>query len=239
MELKKKLLILSFSALIFSCGENAKQKEALRKATNEVLIQSKGIKINPNLPMIESDAETKLRTAEEVAQRVVVLATTNMVAFNGMTGKEAEDYLRKYGFWQYTTPNEKAFLANPTPDKKNQESWKCEDIWTLMWALKIVDTLGFPNEMCDLNMIPADKYPLAKGKDPNDFVKQFNELRSMKEILDVNDLYYRLDWTCVDARLNNKEVSKMNPGVVYERHYALNWLINYMNQAWDDITTDT
>ncbi|MCR9246223.1 MAG: DUF4272 domain-containing protein [bacterium] len=24
-----------------------------------------------------------------------------------------------------------------------------------------------------------------------------------------------------------------------ERHYALNWLIGYRNQAWDDVSTDT
>jgi hypothetical protein len=30
-----------------------------------------------------------------------------------------------------------------------------------------------------------------------------------------------------------------NAGVVQERHYALNWLIGYCGQDWDDITTDT
>ena len=108
-----------------------------------------------------------------------------------------------------------------------------------MWAIKIVDTLGFPNQLCDLNDIPLDKYPIAKGKDPNDFINNITDIRSKKEILDINDLYYRLDWTCVDARLNNKQLTKINSGVVYERHYALNWLVKYMNQAWDDITTDT
>jgi len=27
--------------------------------------------------------------------------------------------------------------------------------------------------------------------------------------------------------------------VTLERHYALNWLIGYMEQEWDDISTDT
>ncbi|MDR2636809.1 MAG: DUF4272 domain-containing protein [Zoogloeaceae bacterium] len=31
----------------------------------------------------------------------------------------------------------------------------------------------------------------------------------------------------------------MEPGVTMERHYALNWLIGYMDQEWDDISTDT
>jgi hypothetical protein len=29
------------------------------------------------------------------------------------------------------------------------------------------------------------------------------------------------------------------PGVIEERHYALNWLIGYFNQDWDDVATDT
>ncbi|WP_079688608.1 DUF4272 domain-containing protein [Ohtaekwangia koreensis] len=31
----------------------------------------------------------------------------------------------------------------------------------------------------------------------------------------------------------------LNSSVVFERHYSLNWLIRYMNQDWDKVTTDT
>lgn len=53
------------------------------------------------------------------------------------------------------------------------------------------------------------------------------------------DLIYRIDWAIVDARLNNKEPpGGFDPGVVFERHYALNWLTRYSDD-WDDVTTDT
>jgi len=29
------------------------------------------------------------------------------------------------------------------------------------------------------------------------------------------------------------------PGVIYERHYALNWMIRYGEQEWDDVSFDT
>ncbi len=64
-------------------------------------------------------------------------------------------------------------------------------------------------------------------------------MRSKVELLDAADLYYRLDWACVDARINGKEMTQAHPGVVYERHYALNWLISYGNQEWDDVRCDT
>jgi hypothetical protein len=31
----------------------------------------------------------------------------------------------------------------------------------------------------------------------------------------------------------------LHPGVAQERHHALNWLIGYMDQEWDKVSTDT
>jgi len=65
-------------------------------------------------------------------------------------------------------------------------------------------------------------------------------LRSQPEILDQADLIYRYHWAVVDARINNKPApAGLDPGVAMERHYALNWLVGYMDQDWDDISTDT
>lgn len=147
--------------------------------------------------------------------------------------------LKQYNLWHLVTPDEKAFLENPTDQKKSQETWKCEGIWTLMWALKIVDDLGFPDTLANLNDIPFDKYPIDKDKDPNDFINAQNNVRDKSEILNANDLYYRMDWACVDARINNRAITQIHSGVVYERHYALNWLIKYMDSDWDDVTCDT
>ena len=216
-----------------------KKKELTRKEQSEKILEKKGIKINYNLPRIESEEETTLRSPKEIAERVTVLAVVNLVAFSSMTGEQATEYLKKYELWSLATPDEKAFLKNPTDEKKNQESWKCEGIWTLLWALKIVEDLGAPDQMCDLNQISGEDYPIVENKDPNSFITAYSESRSKSEILDANDLYYRMDWTCVDARLNGHELNGLHPGVVYERHYALNWLVNYMEQEWDDISCDT
>ena len=66
------------------------------------------------------------------------------------------------------------------------------------------------------------------------------KLRSKNEILDEADLIYRYHWSCVDAIMKGQyPPSDLSKGIVYERHYALNWLINYMDEEWDDITCDT
>jgi Domain of unknown function (DUF4272) len=63
--------------------------------------------------------------------------------------------------------------------------------------------------------------------------------RPLSEILDEADYYYRLHWAALELRLNGTSSDKANEEIVVERHKALNWLIRYMDQNWDDITTDT
>jgi len=66
------------------------------------------------------------------------------------------------------------------------------------------------------------------------------ELRSLAQMLDQADLIYRYNWAVTDARINSQpSPAGLEAGVVQERHYALNWLIGYMDQDWDDVSTDT
>ena len=53
------------------------------------------------------------------------------------------------------------------------------------------------------------------------------------------DLYYRLHWAAIELRIKGKASDQVDEGIIRERHRALNWLIRYLNQEWDDVTTDT
>ena len=216
-----------------------KKPNLSRKERNEKFLETTGLKINYNLPHIETEEQTVLRTPLEIARRITVLAATNMVAFDGMTGERAEAYLEENDLLEFATPKELDFLRDPTASKKQNETWKAECIWVLMWAMNVVDELGFPDTMCDLNHIASENYPVEGYQNPLEFIAEQNSSRYKSEIMDMNDLYYRIHWACVDARINGRQMEIVNPGIVYERHYALNWLINYMEQEWDDITTDT
>ena len=227
------------SAYFDSSQAEFTESQQNRKTRSEQILTQRNIKVNKNLPYIEDEQETVIRSAREIATRVSILAITNLVAFDNITGDDAISYLKQYKLWDEVTPNEKEFLANPTDAKRSQETWKCECIWVLMWALNKVSDLGFPDELCSLNNIPPHEYPIGQGKDPNNFINAITNSRTKEEILDANDLYYRIDWACVDARINNREIAEVNSSVVYERHYALNWLVNYMNQDWDDVSCDT
>ncbi len=231
---------VSINSKYFDADQNnPEEDQESRKQTNEEVLKQNGVKVNANLPLTNSEADVALRSPKEIAERVVVLAVTNMVAFNTMEGAQALEYLEHFELLDKATPKEMDFLKDPTEEKKSYETWKCEGIWVLMWALHKVSELGFPNKLADLNQIAADDYPIAEGADPNEFIASIENVRKNREIMDANDLYYRLDWACVDARINGQEMEAVHPGVVYERHYALNWLIHYQDQEWDDVTCDT
>ena len=105
----------------------------------------------------------------------------------------------------------------------------------MLWALGIIDELKYPSEICDVQTIVGKIFQPSR-KEFEDSV----ELRSEPDILDELDKTYRMNWACVDARVKGREVlGNINPSVIYERHYSLNWLTNYQNQDWDDVQTDT
>lgn len=224
----------------FFDGDTSELPEQIqRKNRSELTLRKYGIPVNEKLPAIPAEDEIKFRSPKEIAERITALALTNLVAFNNITGEQALQFANKHEITNLLSPKEIEFLRNPTDEKKHHETWKCEGIWTLSWAINIVETLPFPDQLVDLSNIPEDLYPIGSSVSPQAFLSKIFHLRSTEEILDANDLYYRIDWACVDKRLKKESMETVHPGVVYERHYALNWLINYRNQKWDQVTTDT
>jgi hypothetical protein len=138
---------------------------------------------------------------------------------------------------QVATPREKSFLLEENPAQKDliEFSWRYESLWVLLWALGYVESLDYPSSQCD---VPRAEETLGKAFSEQ-FVKQA-ALRPLSEILDEADLIYRYHQAARDAWINGQPPpANLDLGVVYERHYALNWLIGYENQDWDDVSTDT
>jgi hypothetical protein len=211
--------------------------EALnRKARSIAYLDKQGLTAIEALPAIGDSQTAKKRTKQEIAQRAIALC---IVASKGEGIKQAaiDEMIQKYGAQKFFTPKEIAFLTNPkpTPEDLHHFSWGYEGFWVLLWSLGYVDQLGAPLSECDV--------PKAVGLLQSHSTEQFingAKPRNITEILDAADLYYRYDWIVVDASQKEKDPpGALNPNVVTERHYTLNWLIGYLNQEWDDISTDT
>ena len=217
-------------------GTNISPEAIQRKERTESILHTEGVPINKSLPVIETEIEAKRRTKEEVAYRALALLIV-AVKGEGLEQPIVERIIKDYDLEAHLTPKEKAFAWNisPTDHDRVQFVWRYEAAWVLLWALGYVEKLEKPTDICD---VPRAVTFMHERK-----VMQFvadAKLRSMQEILDKADQIYRYHWAVVDARIKGTEApAALEPGVTLERHYALNWLIGYMEQEWDDISTDT
>lgn len=208
-----------------------------RKDKNEQFLNSIGVPVNKHLPYVEGENVTRLRTPQEVAKRAIVLYVIVLVA-NGFDNKQFSDWLKKESLWESVSKSEKQFLESNNPDKSSirNNSWRAESLWVLLWALSKIETLELPMDLCDPPLVQSILPEFEC--DCYAFIEKA-ALRSVSEILDATDLIYRIHWAVVEARLHNQEMPNgFDASVVYERHYALNWL-TYYAEDWDDITTDT
>jgi hypothetical protein len=213
-----------------------------RKEKTEGLLRTKGIPYFSGLPPVESEEETELKAPEEVGIRIACLFCVVGSAYcvsDAVYRKHLEKFLKKHQLWDHLTPNELAFLTHQTPDQLtiNGYTWKCEDLFFLMWASNIFEQLPWPDQKTEPSRIIA-AFP-SLDISPWRFIVDL-QLRAKSEILDASDLLYRLHWATTQARIEgNPPPGGLEPGVVYEWHYAVNWITNYDDEGWDNVSTDT
>ena len=201
---------------------------------------------------IEDDDEVTIRSAQQVAQRVMVLWAVDMKA-EGVEQTQATRHLNELKLHDVVSPKECEFLADPNPDPDYCQSlvWRLESIWVLLWALGRVQNLDWPAGMCNTKVM----VPLLEENDLNPEFISAASLRPASEILDQQDLIMRIHWTLRDSYLNNRPLptnlnwaqpddwvpanASASVGVVEQRHHALNWLANFMDADWDDVDTPT
>ena len=216
-----------------------------RKARSEQQLAALGIPYNVNLPARAGEQDTKIRTKEEVARRAVALC---LAALKGEclgagesdddTAALVQEVIDKYEASAFFSPGEKSFLDQHGAEQQEviRFSWGYEAYHVMLWALGYVEELGSPTELCNVS---KDVGYLQQKDSFEEFLSDAT-LRTKGEILDEADLFYRYNWVCVNSRVKGETPPEgLNPGVAYERHRALNWLICYLDQAWDEVRTDT
>ena len=209
--------------------------QPLRKQRAESVLAAEGVPVNATLPMIESEAEVVLRSPREIADRLRALSII-AARGGGLSEAQTRGFIAERDIGPHLTPAERAFLDTPEPsDHDNMQlSWRNEAAWVLFWALGHVDgQLGPPRDMCDVDAMTdvVINMPDLEGPSP----------RSANDVLNEADLIYRYHWAVRQAGIDGKPPpAGLHPGVVMERHHALNWLIGYGDNAdWDEVGTDT
>jgi len=156
----------------------------------------------------------------------------------GLPDEIVNQVAEQFQIRQFLTPDELAFIDDPDPQQQArvQFAWRYESFWVMLWALKWIESLPYPSEICDVGQAVG----IIRDAESLENLQQKSRLRPLAEILDQADLIYRYHWAVVNARLKQQpSPGDLEPGVVYERHYALNWLRCYFDQDWDNVSTDT
>lgn len=196
----------------------------------------------------------QIRTADEVARRCLVLHGV-LAAGHDVPRDRIVTWLRRDGLWDSVSPEESAlFLSESTTQQQRIDAtWRAEALFPLLWSLGLIPDLPSPQQLCDLQLVQRVLPPLFEPV--AEFISSAR-LRSHSEIHSANEEIYQIHWRVRDARLRgepapagklprmphddcNPQVESYHSGVIQERHHALNWLIGYCGQDWDDITTDT
>ena len=207
-----------------------------RKQRTEAKLKSVGVPVNDWLPRTTDESEVGLRPAREVARRIMALCAVGAVA-SGLPRTEVDGWLEAEGLWSALSPLEAEFLRadNPSPEEEAAFSWRLEAMWPLLWCLGLVRELGWPGDECDvrhmISLIPEF------GEPTGPFVERA-ALRPLPEILDESDLIFRIHWAVREQQLKRRApLPGLHPAVVYQRHYALNWVTG--DEPWDEVNTST
>ena len=213
-----------------------------RRKKNNAFIISQGIVCFEKLPLVEASCDVKIKSIEEICVRAIASCLAIAVVTD-MRNSPYEDSIKffkpiidSYGAYEFMNEKEKRVIDG-TFSKQDliDIDWEYEALWSLLYALSLVDDIRDGGKLCDCNYIIS----LFRDWPTVDELKEKCKLRGIEEILDMLDLYYRYHWACEDKRINpNTEIKNLNSSIVVERRRGLEWLISEENN-WYNISLDT
>lgn len=211
--------------------------ERARRSATQIEANLPGYSCNLHTQVTEENVS--LRAVNEIIARAsalfacVITASayaTKTVAAPANLAQSAQTKLNEqYGINDALTRKEKEYLKNPV----YHTGWlmRSESCAVLLWALGFME-LEWPSQ-------PADVKQLAEILKSSDTARLSARvrMRSLDEIMDMQDLCFRLHSICVRSDVSEQKLSE---DAVYERHYALNWLLGVGGITdWDNVIPKT
>ncbi|TRZ38157.1 DUF4272 domain-containing protein [Niallia circulans] len=210
--------------------------QKLRKTRSEQELIRINVPVNEHLPYVEAEPDVLIRSKVEIINRIIPLTITAAKALEApdeYLAEAVEDYQANKLF----TNEERQFMESEITNEqaKINFSWKLESIWVLLWSVGLVPELNSPDKTCDVDLL----LDVVLNSSRDDLLNKAT-VKEKSIILDELDFIYRAHWAVRNAQLHGTDIpAALDEGVVYERHYAFNWLVHYMDQEWEEISTDT
>ncbi len=182
-----------------------------------------------------------MQTAKAVAERVLALIAVSSAAHE-QPPASVRTWLESNAIENTLSPNEKEFVYSDNPSQAQlvQASWRLEACPVLLWALGLIPNLSRSSVHTDFSTLGL---PAELTQAPRSFVEAA-ALRTADELLHMQAIIHSLHWGVRAGPTGRKlfpnaaHEEDADPSVVYERHYAINWLCD-ATENWDDVQTDT
>ena len=225
-------------------AESAASDEARKKRTLEEL-KAHGISAALENSVQAREADVKLRTAEEIVDRLAAIfacavkaqAYTSPHDVNAPAAWSLNAVKRldgQYGVNRLFTGKEAEYIVRSQESQHSTYLLRFESCAVLLWALKLYH-LDWPSERANVD----DIMRVIRDAD-TEMLLRIAKPRALGEILNMHDLVSRLHSLCVREGDEALQESKVDYDVVYERHYALNWLLAVDGISdWDMVVPKT
>lgn len=211
------------------------QEQLDRRHESEKVLLKHGVNVNWHLPCLPSLEQSKWRSVAEIVDRIYALLIIAALG-EGVEKTQLDRVIQEKNIQSFS-PWEQELLKKSTltDQEKALSTWRYESLFVLLWAIGKCPDLHFPDKICDVPAMVDLLMASTRGAFEAEAV-----LRDKASLLAARDLSYRMNWACVDARVKAEELTGgINPSIIYERHYALNWLNCYQDAEWDKVSTDT
>ncbi len=215
-----------------------------RKAKTNKKLQAMGITVNPYLPVIETSQEVTVKSPEEIGRRAITSLCMIQIACdildNDSPSQSTEFFLkilRRFGLEPCKEHTEYRVLFSDLKSEENLTAlvWTYESYWALAWALGLVNDISDASACCKPE---AAIQLVSECQNFEEFMKRCHP-RSIEDILDMLDLYYRYHWACVDHEMRPQtQIGRLSHDIVMERRRGLEWLISEEDD-WFEISLDT
>ena len=210
-----------------------------RKEASELLLHKRGIRLNLQLHVIESDDEVTLRSEQAVMQRMIALWLVSSAAL-AKDRSTARAYIAQYQIECWLSGQEREFMQAKAVSDDDFARFACrqEALYFLAWCGGLLDKLVIPTKPSALKHIGGFFQDLQQSPDALQTVLR---LRRKHGILDWSDLLYRLHWAVRHAHLTGRSTpASLNETAVREWHQAANWICQYEEEHdWDKVSTET
>ncbi|MBC3936725.1 DUF4272 domain-containing protein [Undibacterium rugosum] len=211
----------------------------LRKELSELTLHKRGIRINLQLPLIESEDEITLRSEEQLRDRMLALHLCCLVAQPEQQALVHQLITARQLRHSLSAQEASWIEGGLSPSALPEFAMHCHyALHFLQWATGLQSTPGMPDRaerLADLNL--TNNLLATEGHTTQVSLR----VRSKSDLLDWADLLYRLHWSVRHAHITNKPTpGRLHAASVLAWHQAANWLIAYDNEDnWDLVSTET